>query len=502
MEHLKGAIIKRRRKVIYGLVLPLMALIGGQLIIGTPVFAVTDASITITLGDPLAVSLYPGTFDSASSSISVTTDNYTGYVATLVNPTNSTDLIHTSDNTLYIPTITLPQGSSSITSSQFTNGYGFSTNGTNYVPAPTSSSSLALGSRNTAGTSSHTLTLGVTPIASTPSGSYSKSFNIVAIANNPQYSITFNANAGTDTATGMPSNISTTTSSTGTVTLPNSSPTRSGYTFLGWDTDSTATTPTYPSGSTNTIDLEPTQANAISLYAIWQQSGGGGGGSGTQDDPYIDDTTTNYDPTTQEPDTTVVYEAVSGQPQVTVDDSGNVTSFEFTDTTGVSIDDAAIDTGYIPFDGSKAFEIYIKAQFPPSLNNNNGSTSTALGVLLDVRNRSTNTGNNLQITYSKNATSPKALVNGADNTLGLANISGLGNYIFEATITYTPPVNNGTGNLTIVYNKNGTMTTKNISKTIDIANQTIYLGYTVNTSGNVIRQAQGTTVYEFYIKDL
>ena len=273
VEYLKGVIIKRRRKVIYGLVLPLMALIGGQLIIGTPVFAVTDASITINAGNALNVSSYPGTFSSASSSISITTDNYTGYTATLANPNNSTDLVHTSDNNLTIPTITLPQGSSSITSSQFTNGYGFSTNGTNYVPAPTSSSSLALGSRNTAGTSSHTLTLGVTPIASTPSGSYSKSFNIVAIANNPQYSITFNANAGTDTVTGMPSNISTTTSSTGTVTLPNSSPTRSGYTFLGWDTDSTATTPTYPSGSTNTIDLEPTQANAIVLYAIWEAGG-------------------------------------------------------------------------------------------------------------------------------------------------------------------------------------------------------------------------------------
>ena len=492
-EKINGVTVGGLRKTVTKIVLIFMTLMGGQLIFGTPVFGVTDASISISISAPLSVTLDPGVLGTSSQSISITTDNYTGYAATLNNSTNSTDLVNVNNSSLTIPTISLPQGSSSITTNQFVNGYGLSTNGTNYVPAPTSSSNIPLGDRSTAGTSSHTLYLAVLPSMGTAAGTYTKSFVVTAVVNNPQYSVTFNANAGTDTVNNMPSNISTTTSSTGTITLPSNSPTRSGYTFSGWDENSSATTATYTPG--DNIALEPTQANTISLYAIWSQSGGGG--SGTPDDPYIDDTTTNYDPSTQTPNTTVLYEAISGQPQVTVDNNGNVTSFEFTDTTGVSIDDAAIDTGYIPFDGSKQFEIYIKAQFPPSLNNNNGSTSTALGILLDVRNRSTNSGNNLQITYSKNATSPKAVVNNQDNTLGLTNISGLGNYIFEATITY-----NGTNTLTIVYNKNGTMTTKTISKTINVANQTIYLGYTVNTSGNVIRQAQGTTVYEFYVRDL
>ena len=486
------------------LLLVFMTLIGGQLIFGTPVFGVTNPTITITISAPLALSLNPNSFGSTSQTISVTTNNYTGYTASLTNPTNSTDLVYSGNNNLTIPTITLPQGSSSITQAQFTNGYGFSTNGTNYVPAPTSSSSISLGNRTSSGTSSHTLYLGALPSSTTPAGTYTKNFTVVAVANNPQYSITYDANAGNDTVTNMPSNTSTTTSSTGTITISSTVPVRSGYTFLGWDTSSSATTPTYATGNTNTIDLEPTQANAVILYAVWQQSGSGSG-SGTPDDPYIDTTTTSsdYDPSNQDPGTSVVYEGIDGQPQVTVDNSGNVTSFEFTDTSGVSIDDAAIDTGYIPFDGSKDFEIYIKAQFPPAYNNNNGSTSTRLGILLDVRNRSSGSGNSLQLTYTKNGTKPIANINNNARELALTTISGLGSDILEATITYhAPSTPNGTGNISIVYNNNGTMRTKTENWTISIANQSVYLGYTVNSSGTVIRQAANTTVYEFRMSDL
>lgn len=249
-----------------------MALIGGQLIIGTPVFAITDATITVNISSPLSLSLNPGTFGATSQTISVTTDNYTGYTTSFVNPTNSTDLVHSSDSSLVIPTITLPQGYSSITQDQFTNGYGLSTDGVNYVPAPNSSTPLLIGNRNSAGTSTHSLYLGALPDTSTAPGTYEKEYNIIAIVNNPQYSITYNSNAGSDTVTGMPSNVSVTPSVTGTATLSSDVPVRNDYIFLGWDTDYAATTPTYPTANTNIIELEPTQANAINLYAIWEPS--------------------------------------------------------------------------------------------------------------------------------------------------------------------------------------------------------------------------------------
>ena len=260
----------KRRQIVFGLVLALMALLGGQIVFGTPVFGATAPTISISLSTLSPLDVTPGHFDSVSQTISVTTNNYTGYTSTLTNPTNSTDLVHTSDNTLVIPTITLPSGTTSIVSSDFTSGYGISTDNTHFVPAPTSPNNIQIGSNNTSGTGSHILTFGVKPDTSTNAGTYIKTFVVTAIVNNPQYSVTYDANAGTDTVTNMPNNQSAIISSTGTFTLPDTVPSRTSYIFLGWDTNSTATTPTYPTGNTNVIDLEPTQANSISLYAIWE----------------------------------------------------------------------------------------------------------------------------------------------------------------------------------------------------------------------------------------
>ena len=355
--------MRERHQIIFGLVLALVALIGGQILFATPVFGVTNASISITIPSSVNLNLKPEAFDSVSQSISVTTNNYTGFTASLNNPNNSTSLVNTSDNTKTIPTITLPQGSNSITYNQFTVGYGFSTDGTNYVPAPTSSSSISLGNRNTAGTSSYSLYFGGLVDASTIPGTYTKSFVITAVVNNPQYSLTYNANAGADTVTNMPSNISVTPSSTGTITLSNNVPTRSGYSFLGWDTDNTATTPTYATGNTNTIALEPTQANAITLYAIWEETQGGG--SGTEGDPYIVADNT-YDASEVQPGYNS-FPNVPGAPSVVaVDDgSGNtvITSFEYTDASAqnpVTITSGnSVETGIIALDGG-AFAIHIK----------------------------------------------------------------------------------------------------------------------------------------------
>ena len=75
------------------------------------------------------------------------------------------------------------------------------------------------------------------------------------------FTITYNANGG----------VSAPSSQTKTygvnLTLSNSQPTRSGYKFLGWSTNSSAETPTYVSGATFTSNANTT------LYAIWEQLG-------------------------------------------------------------------------------------------------------------------------------------------------------------------------------------------------------------------------------------
>lgn len=405
-----------------------MTLLSGQIIFGTPVFGVTNASISISFDTSLSLSLNPGSFGSTSQSVSVTTDNYTGYTVFLTNSTNSTDLVNTNNNNYTIPTITLPQGSDSITQSQFTDGYGFSTNGTDYAPAPTSSNSLSIGNRSTAGTGSHSLYFGALPPASSASGSYTKTFVITAVANNPQYSINYNANAGTDTVTDMPSNQSTTTSGTGTVTLPNNVPTRSGYTFLGWDTNSAATTPTYPTGSANTITLEPTLANAINLYAIWQASSG--------------------------PSTVIVVHPDNSETRTTTDEYGNIFVQEV-DPNGVvtsySIDTTAsgglavtpgnnIDTGLVAFDGS-TFTLHIV--FKTTLSQNNGKY---IVTALDLNNNYYNgfslyvyNNNYLRTGIYKDRTrsSQTGLIT-PNAYIGLNSSSMTGERTFDVTITYDP----------------------------------------------------------------
>ena len=78
------------------------------------------------------------------------------------------------------------------------------------------------------------------------------------------YALYFDANGGTLIGA---SPVSMTTTST-TYSFPvTATATREGYTFLGWSTDRSATTVTYPAGSTVTLTAA---YPIITLYAVWQ----------------------------------------------------------------------------------------------------------------------------------------------------------------------------------------------------------------------------------------
>lgn len=78
------------------------------------------------------------------------------------------------------------------------------------------------------------------------------------------YALYFDANGGTLIGA---SPVSTTTTST-TYSFPvSATATRDGYNFLGWSTDRSATTATYPAGSTVTLTAA---YPIITLYAVWQ----------------------------------------------------------------------------------------------------------------------------------------------------------------------------------------------------------------------------------------
>ena len=79
-----------------------------------------------------------------------------------------------------------------------------------------------------------------------------------------QYTIKYSANGGS----GAPSDTTTTASTTSkSITLSSTKPTRSGYTFLGWSTSSSATSATYSAGGSYSFNYGTTQ-----LYAVWKSA--------------------------------------------------------------------------------------------------------------------------------------------------------------------------------------------------------------------------------------
>lgn len=77
-------------------------------------------------------------------------------------------------------------------------------------------------------------------------------------ANVTNYTITYNANGGSD----APSSETT----TGSYTISTTQPTRTKYSFLGWSTNSSATSPSYYPGDSLTV------SSSMTLYAVWQSA--------------------------------------------------------------------------------------------------------------------------------------------------------------------------------------------------------------------------------------
>ena len=77
------------------------------------------------------------------------------------------------------------------------------------------------------------------------------------------YAICYNSNGGTGAPDSQVKTYGT------NLVLSNTIPTRTGYTFLGWSMDSTATSASYTAGETLTSDLTTTNGDILTFYAVW-----------------------------------------------------------------------------------------------------------------------------------------------------------------------------------------------------------------------------------------
>ena len=236
--------------------------------------APTPSTTTLTLNtSDISTEITPGsatgTFVASDpATVSVTTNNYTGYTLSLMAASageNATKLINNN--------YTINSISSASDPAEFgANNWGYlpskfnSQANTKYQPAPTNVG-VTLDSTTTANSTAndYTITLGVKADYTIEPGAYENTFAVVATANPISYTITYNKNT-TDTVTDLPQ---TQTGNVGTtdVIISSTIPSRSGKDFDGWNTAADGSGTTYQPG--DTISTSQLAANDVTLYAMW-----------------------------------------------------------------------------------------------------------------------------------------------------------------------------------------------------------------------------------------
>ena len=232
--------------------------------------------ITIDLPESANLDLTPGHYGSVDLSLSVTINSASGYNLFMHTGGTTTNMISTINPAFVIPTITLPAGSTSVPATSVQNGYAYSTDGTNFKPAPSISGNGDLIAQMTNVTpdvaNTHTITFGAEVGTDVRAGGYTQTFIFRVVANNPEfcgaYTICYYGNDDDGRGT-MPDQ---TVSSNAKVILMPSNFSRAGYGFAGWNTEEDGTGTTY--GPSQSVKMGNMSSAGLKLYAKWIPSAG------------------------------------------------------------------------------------------------------------------------------------------------------------------------------------------------------------------------------------
>ena len=206
-----------------------------------------------------------------TAGFSVTTNNFTGYTLSIASSDDAGRLEnYTHDYISSISSNLSEADFSGANNTTYNNKWGFKPNsyvsnntvvdntGNNavFLPSPTTIPTV-LNVTSAANTTDdeYTLGLGIRADLLLPSGVYSKTLNLIALANVVSYTISFDKN----------------TSATG-ITIPNTTPARTDYTFEGWcdvvsQTGRCDGNAFQPGG---TFGIDQTTSNDTTLYAVWK----------------------------------------------------------------------------------------------------------------------------------------------------------------------------------------------------------------------------------------
>ena len=231
-----------------------------------------------------------------------------------------------------------------------------------------------------------------------------------------------------------------------------------------------------------------------------EASSSGGGGTGTPEDPYVNNEDT-YDPSNVQEGTTI-YNNVEGKPKVTANEDGKVTSFEFTSNEPVTIGDdennSGTNTGFIPFESGKNWELRLRALFP--INPNKDKNSIILAIR-DETKASDNNADYIQAAYYSKKSPPQltSVYHNADKKRVYVSkpISFNDDEIIDITIVYYD------GKITLTNNITNTVLINSVTASYNMQNKTVLLGYDLKSDGTLNTNRTATaTVYNFYVKEI
>lgn len=258
----------------------------------TPV--ASETTITIDTEDIVVdASINPdgtSTFFKATSNLTISTNNYSGYTLRIKAEDEDTHdkLINTLAGS-YLESITEATSEQDFKDeASFIGKFGYSPSklgsneNTDFLPAPdttgdvldvTSAANSGEGEENT-----YSISLGTKLDITIPSGEYVNTYIYEIVANSVPYLITFDENT-TDTVTNMPSTQQDDTAADG-IELDSTTPERAHYDFLGWCEGTTTNTVTeqddvYTCDGTvyqpgDTFYLNQTTNNQVNLKAMWE----------------------------------------------------------------------------------------------------------------------------------------------------------------------------------------------------------------------------------------
>ena len=277
----------------------------------------TTPCLNVSIANSISLDLKPisptGTFaksDTTSNTVSVITNYFAGYtlgIAASSTGADAANLIQTAgegnEQTVVgrissIGTVTGVTGAgiteqefSNANNTQYNNTWGYkvtnlnTTISTNYLPAPTNTTSISMDTTNAANANTannYNIAIGARVDTEVPKGSYTNTFVVRVVANPIPYEIAFDkGNAGEGEVSGLPVTLNDSTVAD-SITLPNTKPTRSGYVFAGWcsvmpvvsgSADSCSGDIYYQDGTGDrTFIINQTGSNTdITLYAMWQE---------------------------------------------------------------------------------------------------------------------------------------------------------------------------------------------------------------------------------------